>query len=57
MGLIAAAKLLLKGKKSLGAIKSVAPFSETGAKSVSYWKDRMDLRKVINKVSKKIRDD
>ena len=30
--------LLLKGKKVAGAIKSVKPFSNTGAKSVSKWK-------------------
>jgi len=36
MGLIAAAKLLLKGK-SMGAISSVKPFSKTGAKSVEHW--------------------
>ena len=35
MGIIAAAKLLLKGKKSLGIIKSVKPFSKTGAKTIS----------------------
>ena len=38
MGLIAAAKLLLKGKSSMGAISKVAPFSKTGAKSVESWK-------------------
>ena len=50
MGLIAAAKLLLKGK-SMGAISSVKPFSKTGAKSVEHWKSRMDMKKVINKAS------
>ena len=30
--------LLLKGKKVAGAIKSVKPFSKTGAKSVESWK-------------------
>ena len=30
--------LLLKGKSSIGAISKVAPFSKTGAKSVSKWK-------------------
>ena len=43
-------KLLLKNKKgTVGVIKSVKPFSKTGAHSVSYWKNRMDLRKAINK--------
>ena len=51
MGLIAAAKLLLKGKSSMGAISKVAPFSKTGAKSVEHWKSRMDIKKVINKAS------
>ena len=51
MGLIAAAKLLLKGKSSMGAISKVAPFSKTGAKSVEHWKSRMDMKKVINKAS------
>jgi hypothetical protein len=37
MGLITAAKLLLKGK-SMGVISKVAPFSKTGAKSVESWK-------------------
>jgi hypothetical protein len=37
MGLITAAKLLLKGK-SMGAISKVAPFSKIGAKSVESWK-------------------
>jgi hypothetical protein len=50
MGLITAAKLLLKGK-SMGAISKVAPFSKTGAKSVEHWKSRMDVKKVINKAS------
>ena len=50
MGLITAAKLLLKGK-SMGAISKVAPFSKTGAKSVEHWKSRMDIKKVINKAS------
>ena len=50
MGLITAAKLLLKGK-SMGAISSVKPFSKTGAKSVEHWKNRMDIKKVINKAS------
>ena len=49
MGLITAAQLLLKGKTAMGVIKSVKPFSKTGAHSVSYWKNRMDLRKAINK--------
>ena len=30
--------LLLKGRKVAGAIKSVKPFSKTGAKSVESWK-------------------
>ena len=30
--------LLLKGKKVAGAIKSVKPFSKTGAKSAESWK-------------------
>ena len=30
--------ILLKGKKVAGAIKSVKPFSKTGAKSVESWK-------------------
>jgi uncharacterized membrane-anchored protein YhcB (DUF1043 family) len=30
--------LLLKGKKVAGAIKSLKPFSKTGAKSVESWK-------------------
>ena len=30
--------LLLKGKKVAGAIKSVKPFSKTGATSVESWK-------------------
>ena len=34
MGLIKAAQLLLKGK-SMGAIKSAAPFSKTGGKTVA----------------------
>ena len=38
MGLITAAKLLLKGKSSMGAISKVAPFSKTGAKSAESWK-------------------
>ena len=37
MGLIKAAQLLLKGK-SMGAIKSAAPFSKTGGKTVKQWK-------------------
>jgi hypothetical protein len=37
MGLITAAKLLLKSK-SMGVISKVAPFSKTGAKSVESWK-------------------
>ena len=43
--------ILLKGKKVAGAIKSVKPFSKTGAKSVEHWKSRMDMKKVINKAS------
>ena len=50
MGLITAAKLLLKSK-SMGVISKVAPFSKTGAKSVEHWKSRMDVKKVINKAS------
>ena len=38
MGLITAAKLLLKGKSSMGAIKSVKPFSKTGGKTVEQVK-------------------
>ena len=38
MGLITAAKLLLKGKKSLGVIKSVKSFSKTGGKTIAEWK-------------------
>ena len=30
--------ILLKGKEVAGAIKSVKPFSKTGAKSVESWK-------------------
>ena len=62
MGLITAAKLLLKGKKSLGAIKSVAPFSKTGGKTVAEWKAaasaaklkaaQSDLKESFKKVNK-----
>tara|TARA_R110000764_G_scaffold72558_1_gene148743 strand:- start:392 stop:637 length:246 start_codon:yes stop_codon:yes gene_type:complete len=37
--------LLLKGKNVAGAIKSVKPFSKTGAKSVSSWKDAVSVKK------------
>mgnify|MGYP003659893504 FL=1 len=37
--------LLLKGKNVAGAIKSVKPFSKTGAKSVSSWKDTVSVKK------------
>ena len=36
MGLIKAAQLLRKGK-SMGAIKSAAPFSKTGGKTIAEW--------------------
>ena len=45
MGLITAAKLLLKGK-SMGAIKSVAPFSKTGGKTVKQWKSDITSKKL-----------
>ena len=50
MGLITAAKLLLKGK-SMGAISSVKPFSKTGAKSVNYWKNKASAARIKNVVS------
>ena len=50
MGLIAAAKLLLKGKKSLGAIKSVAPFSKTGGKTVKQWKSDITSKKLSESI-------
>ena len=37
--------LLLKGKNVAGAIKSVKPFSKTGAKSVSSWKNTVSVKK------------
>jgi len=45
MGLITAAKLLLKSK-SMGAIKSVAPFSKTGGKTVKQWKSDITSKKL-----------
>ena len=45
MGLITAAKLLLKSK-SMGAIKSVAPFSKTGGKTVKEWKSAITSKKL-----------
>ena len=49
MGLITAAKLLLKGK-SMGAIKSVAPFSKTGGKTVTEWKSKMSQKKLTDAI-------
>ena len=45
MGLIKAAQLLLKGK-SMGAIKSAAPFSKTGGKTVKQWKSDITSKKL-----------
>ena len=45
MGLITAAKLLLKGKSSMGAISKVAPFSKTGGKTVKQWKSDITNKK------------
>ena len=55
MGLIKAAQLLLKGKKSMGVIKKVtggvesitgvAPFSKTGGKTVAEWKSKVSNKK------------
>ena len=50
MGLITAAKLLLKGK-SMGVISKVAPFSKTGAKSVEHWKNKASAARIKNVVS------
>jgi len=52
MGVVTAiGKLLLKNKKgTVGVIKNVKPFLKTGARSVDYWKNRMDLKKAINKL-------
>ena len=50
MGLITAAKLLLKGKKSLGIIKSVAPFSKTGGKTVEAWKSKVKHKKYLDAI-------
>jgi hypothetical protein len=38
--------LLTKGKKVAGAIKNVPPFTKTGAKSVSEWKNKAGLSKL-----------
>jgi len=51
--------LLLKGKKVAGAIKSVKPFSKTGAKSVGSWKSaaakaKLDSDKVLGKLKKTV---
>ena len=35
----------------MGAIKSVKPFSETGAKSVNYWKNQASAARIKNVVS------
>ena len=45
MGLITAAKLLLKGKKSLGVIKKVAP--TLGLKKTEVYKK--SIEKILNK--------
>ena len=49
MGLITAAKLLLKSK-SMGAIKSVAPFSKTGGKTVEQWKSKISQKKLTDAI-------
>ena len=36
---------ILKSKKVAGAIKSVKPFSKTGGKTVSEWKDAVTNKK------------
>ena len=50
MGLIAAAKLLLKGKSSMGAISKVAPFSKTGGKTVAQWKSKVKHKKYLDSI-------
>ena len=50
MGLITAAKLLLKGKKSMGAIKSVTPLSKTGGKTVEAWKSKVKHKKYLDAI-------
>ena len=42
---------ILKGKKVAGAIKSVKPGSDTGAKSVNYWKNKASAARIKNVVS------
>ena len=49
MGLITAAKLLLKSK-SMGVISKVAPFSKTGAKSVEHWKSVVTTKKLHDSI-------
>ena len=49
MGLITAAKLLLKGK-SMGAISKVAPFSKTGGKTVAEWKSKVKHKKYLDSI-------
>jgi len=50
MGLIKAAQLLLKGKKSLGVIKDVKPFSKTGGKTVKQWKSDITSKKLTESI-------
>ena len=50
MGLITAAKLLLKGKSSMGAISKVAPFSKTGGKTVAEWKSKVKHKKYLDAI-------
>ena len=50
MGLIKAAQLLLKGKKSLGVIKDVKPFSKTGGKTVKEWKSIITQKKYTDAI-------
>ena len=38
--------LLLKGKKVAGVVKSVAPFSKTGGKTVEQWKSAITSKKL-----------
>ena len=42
--------LLLKGKKVAGVIKSVKPFSKTGAKSVEHWKSVVTTKKLHDSI-------
>ena len=52
MGAITAiGKLLLKNKKgTVGVIKSVAPFSKTGGKTVAEWKDKVKHKKYLDAI-------